>query len=171
MKKYIYLITLTFLSCLMSSGQQVFQPGIEEPYDYSEISIKLNNWDLARNDWSQQSFQTLIGETPTSLNSSNLDFFSDFRYTQYTYNFSGNTIIVGGGALRPNMYYVDSFELTTSLLDINVIRVGDSINAVLSNFTKNFVRSDQILVYYDDDSIAFHHQNGIITKIKWYTQV
>ena len=70
MKKYIYLITLTFLSCLMSSGQQVFQPGIEEPYDYSEISIKLNNWDLARNDWSQQSFQTLIGETPTSLNSS-----------------------------------------------------------------------------------------------------
>jgi hypothetical protein len=109
MSKLMNFATVLFLSCLMSSGQQVFQPGIEEPYDYSEISIKLNNWDLARNDWSQQSFQTLIGETPTSLNSSNLDFFSDFRYTQYTYNFSGNTIIVGGGALRPNMYYVDSF--------------------------------------------------------------
>jgi len=69
------------------------------------------------------------------------------------------------------MYYADIFELTTSLLDINVIRVGDSINAVLSNFKKNFVRSDHNLVYNDDDSIAFHHQNGIITKITWYTRV
>lgn len=171
MKNFIFTLVTVFLSIFTTTAQNLFEAGVEEPYNYGDITIKINNWDLFRNDWNQQDFQAAIGLNPTAITSSNQDFFEEFGFTQKTYNFNGDTLSVSGSALVPNAFYVDSFELNTPLLNVNGIKVGDPLNSVLITFVRNYLRSDYILVYYEDDAIAFHYLNGVITKITFYTPV
>lgn len=167
MKNLISIIVI-YLSFFSLSYGQIFQVGIEEPYDIDEIDIRLNNWNLMRTDYTDTTFRNAIGlQAPTRVAWSDNEV-QEFGHDYFVYDFLGNSVAISGSALS-DAFYVAKFEIVNAALTINNIKVGDPINLVLNTFAKHYTQTDRITIYYDDTAISFYHTNSLITKITYWT--
>ncbi|MEN8125892.1 MAG: hypothetical protein ABFR32_12275 [Bacteroidota bacterium] len=116
-------------------------------YDLNEKSIRINFFDVSE-EFSEEDILFEIGE-PDSISRSD--------YDQYYY---GNSVI----SVRD--LFITNINILDTSLSINNIKIGDDILKVKSEFLKNNVKNNEIVIYHGDNSLTFYYDsNNKITKI------
>ncbi|MEN8125833.1 MAG: hypothetical protein ABFR32_11975 [Bacteroidota bacterium] len=129
-------------------------------YQLDEKSITVNEFNIL-DEINEEDIDFEIG-TPDSIIKGGQQELAEFGYETIEYCYGNSYISVRN-------YLISDIKITDTSLSINNIKVGDDILKVKSEFLKNNVQTDRILINYGDFALSFYYNSyNKITKIIYY---
>lgn len=139
-------------------------------YDFGEKVFKLNGLNLAKISKNHMDLVNAIGVKPDSIKERGAAHFEEFGYRFYECYVDGDLVEISQGYnIEQDTFFVFSFSIRSTELDVNGIKVGDAIEKVKKEFLKHEEIDDAIVVYLGDNAVAFDHEKGVIAHIGYYT--
>ena len=149
---------------------------------FIDNSLYLSGWDVSRTDYSHARFESVTGlDMEAEFNYSGPKDQAEFGYPWFYYNADGSNYIHFAGIIeRSSLEYQGKNQLhslvlnpTTSNLDINGVKVGDSISKVYDKFSVycEDAQPRSVHIRYNEQALRFYYQElgKIITKIEFFT--
>lgn len=137
-------------------------------YDYGKNEIVINNWLLEKSVKDYNDIIDNLGLKPDSIVESTSNF-EEHGYHYYKCYYKNNVVGISGESEFNDTYYVHSFNINSTILNINGITVGSSKEAVLKEFSKHNISDNEIHVYLEDQLILFYINNGTVVTIEFLT--